>query len=232
MMASFFTSVFAEYDTGNKLKIGGELFDSRAYLQKPNSSASTTEINALELGQAYLNFDLSEITGDGSTSSLTTGRFTKNMGSRRLMARNLFRNTINSFTGASFDWKGTNKDQMTVLWTMPQTRLPSDVPGILDNAVVIDRESLDLQFYGGSYTLANVLGGSLEVYGYGLYEQDSGTGLRAVQTRNRRLFTPGARLMRMPKPGQYDYEVEAIYQTGLARETTAITDRRDLEVSA
>ena len=97
---------------------------------------------------------------------------------------------------------------------------------------MFDRESLDLQFFGGSYTFANVFGGTLEVYGYGLYEQDTGTGLRAVQTRNRRLFTPGFRLWRAPKPEQLDYEVEADYQTGLARETTAITDRRDLHVSA
>ena len=180
-----------------------------ATCEKPNSSASTTEVNALELTQAYLNFDLSDETGNGSNSSLTAGRFTKDIGSRRLMARNDYRNTINAFTGASFDWQGANKDQMTLFWTMPHNRLPSDMPGILDNAIVFDRENLDLQFFGSSYTFANVFGGSLEVYGYGLYEQDSGTGLRAVQTRNRRLFTPGFRLWRAPKPGQLDYEVEA-----------------------
>ena len=141
------------------------------------------------------------------------------------MARNDYRNTINAFPGASFDWQGANKDQMTVFWAMPHNRLPSDMAGILDNAIVIDRENLDLQFFGSTYTFANVFGGSLEIYGYGLYEQDSGTGLRAVQTRNRRLFTPGA-------PGQWDYDFEAIYQTGLVRETTAITDTRDLSVSA
>jgi hypothetical protein len=53
-----------------------------------------------------------------------------------------------------------------------------------------------------------------------------------VQTRNRRLFTPGARLFRGAKPGTFDYEFEAVYQTGLVRETTAVTDRRDLDVSA
>jgi hypothetical protein len=68
------TNIFAEYDTGHKIKIGGEVFDSRGYLQKPNSSASATEVNALELTQAYLNFDLSDETGNGSNSSLTAGR--------------------------------------------------------------------------------------------------------------------------------------------------------------
>ena len=87
------------------------------------------------------------------------------------MARNDYRNTINAFTGASFDWQGKNKDQMTVFWAMPHNRLPSDVPSILDNAIVFDQENLDLQFYGSSYIFANVFGGTLELYGYGLYEE-------------------------------------------------------------
>ena len=53
-----------------------------------------------------------------------------------------------------FDWQGKNKDQMTVFWAMPHNRLPSDVPSILDNAIVLDQENLDLQFYGSSYTFA------------------------------------------------------------------------------
>ncbi len=231
VLASFLTTVFVEYDAG-RVKIGGELFDSRGYFQKRNSSAFTTEVNALELGQAYLDIGLSDVTGEGSKSSLTVGRFTKNIGSRRLVSRQQFRNTINAYTGVSFDWRGANKDQLTLLWTMPHTRLPDDIPGILDNGIEFDRESLDLQLFGGSYTFANVFGGSLEVYGYGLYERDSGTGLRSVQTRDRRLFTPGIRLARTPRPGEVDYDLEAIYQTGLARDTAAATDTRDLDVSA
>ena len=128
---------------------------------------------------------------------------------------------MNSFTGLSYDWKGANKDQMTLLWTMPQTRLPDDTRGIRNNTIEFDRESPDLQLFGGSYTFAKVFGGSLEVYGYGLYEQDTGTGPQSVQTRNRRLFTPGVRLARGKKPGELDYDFEAIYQKGLVRETTA-----------
>ena len=231
-LASFFTNIFAEYNLGT-VKIGAELFDSRGYGEPRNSAVSTNEVNALELGQAYLNVDLSDVLHDGSRSSLTAGRFTKDIGSRRLVARNLMRNTINSFTGLSYDWKGTNKDQMTLLWTMPQTRLPDDTRGIRNNTIELDSESPDFQLFGGSYTFAKVFGGSFEVYGYGLYEQDTGTtGPQSVQTRNRRLFTPGARLARAKKPGQWDYDFEAIYQTGLARETTAVTDTRDLKVSA
>ncbi|WP_455973411.1 alginate export family protein [Methylorubrum populi] len=227
ILASFLGTLFVEYDAG-PVRFGGELFDSRGYFQRRNSTAAATEINALEIGQLYLDADLSAFTGEGSKSSITAGRQTKNVGSRRLISRQQFRNTINAYTGVSFDWQGANKDRMTLLWFMPHTRLPGDVPGLLDNEIVWDRESLDLQLFGGSYTFANVFGGTFEVYGYGLYEQDA----PGFQTRNRRLFTPGARLARAPKPGQFDWDFEGIYQTGLARDTAAITDTRDLDVSA
>lgn len=229
ILNSYLTTLFVEYRTG-PVRIGGELFDSRGYFQRRNSSAFTTEVNALEPGQAYLALDLG---GEaGGTSGLTLGRFTKNIGSRRLVSRQQFRNTINAYTGLSYDWQNAGKDRLTVLWTLPHTRLPDDTDGILDNDIAFDRESLDLQLFGASFTKAGVLGGSLEVYGYGLLERDSGTGLRSVQTRDRRLFTPGIRLARAPGPGRFDYDVEAIYQTGRARETAAATDRTDLDVSA
>jgi len=229
ILNSYLTTLFMEYRAG-PVRIGGELFDSRGYFQRRNSSAFTTEINALEPGQAYLALDLGAVAG--GTGSLTLGRFTKNIGSRRLVSRQQFRNTINAFTGLSYDWQNPGKDRLTVLWTLPHTRLPDDPEGLRDNGIAFDRESLDLHLFGASYTKAGVLGGALEVYGYGLLERDSGTGLRSVQTRDRRLFTPGIRLARAPAPGQVDYDLEAIYQTGLARETAAATDRTDLGVSA
>lgn len=230
-LASFFTDIFAEYNLGT-VKIGAELFDSRGYFAPQNSAVSTTDVNAFQLGQAYLNVDLTGAFQDGSRSSLTAGRFTKDMGSRRLIARPLYRNTMNAFTGLSYDWKGANTDRMTLLWTMPHRLLPNDTRGIHNNTIEMDSESPDLQLFGGSYTFAKVFGGSLEIYGYGLYEQDSGTGPESVQTRNRRLFIPGVRLARKKKAGELDYDFEAIYQTGLSRETTAVTDTRDLNVSA
>lgn len=232
ILNSYLTTLHVEYGIKGPVRLGVELFDSRGFFQQRNSSASTTEINALEPGQAYLTLDTGDLGGDGAKSSLTVGRFTKNIGSRRLVSRQQFRNTINAYTGASFDWQGANRDKFTALWVMPHTRLPDDVDGILDNGIEFDRESLNLQLFGASYTFADILGGTFELYGYGLYEQDSGTGPRSVQTRDRRLFTPGLRLARRPRVGAFDYDFEAIYQTGLARETAAATDLRDLTVSA
>ncbi len=226
------TTLFAEYDTG-PVRIGGEVFDSRAYFQRRTSSSiATTEVNALELGQAYLGFDLDDAAGAGTVSTLTVGRFTQNIGSRRLVARNQFRNTINAFTGIAYDWQNADKDKLRLFYTLPHYRLPDDRDGLLGNGIAWDRESFDLQLFGGSFTKAKVLGGTLEAYGYGLLERDENRQLEGLQTRDRRLFTPGVRLFRGPKAGQLDHDVEAILQTGLARNTAAVTDVTDVPVLA
>lgn len=231
-LVSMHMTFFAEYDTG-PVRIGGELFDSRAYLQRRNSnSIATTEVNALELGQAYLGLDLEDALGAGTVSTVTVGRFTQNIGSRRLVARNQFRNTINAFTGIAYDWQNSGKDRLRLFWTMPHYRLPDDRAGILSNSVEWDHEGLDTQLFGGIFTKAGVLGGILEIYGYGLLEEDSGSQLEGIQTRDRRLFTPGLRFYRAPKAGQFDHELEAVYQTGVARNTAAAADVTDVPVSA
>lgn len=223
---SFRTTLFAEYTHG-PVHLGAELFDSRGYGQRPGSSVGTTEVNAVELGQAYVAVDLGEGAGTAAPGRVTVGRFTMDDGSRRLIARNQFRNTINAFTGARLDWR-EGEGAVRLFWTMPQIRQPDDVQGVRDNVVRWDRETTDLQFFGGSYTRQGVLGGSLEVYGYGLAERDS----PRLATRNRRLFTPGVRLYRAPKAGRLDYDLEGIYQTGHARASTRPTDLADLSVSA
>ena len=215
------TTLFAEYHRG-PMRLGAELFDSRGHGERRTSSVSTTEVNAFELGQAYVSLDL-----DSSGDAVSVGRFTMDDGSRRLVARNQFRNAINSFTGARFDWRGEHATGR-LFWTMPQVRRPDDLDGIRGNAVRWDRESPDLQFFGGSYTRRLASGASLEIYGYGLQERDSAR----LATRNRRLFTPGVRLYRTPRAGLVDYDLEGVYQTGHARGSSKPTDTRDLKVEA
>lgn len=215
------TSLAATYDAG-PVTVGGELVDSRAYFENRASSVGTTEVNALEPIQAYVTGHL------GGGASLTAGRFTMNLGSRRLVARAAYRNTTNAFTGARFDWSSRAGDALTVFWTMPQTRLPDGLAAIEDNHVELDRERSGLQFFGVSGTKARVLGGTLEAYVYRLAEDDS----PSQQTRNRHLWTPGLRLYRAPASGAIDWELEGAWQTGRTRATTAPTDTGDLDVSA
>lgn len=229
-MLSMQTTLFVEYRPG-PVRLGAELFDARGYFQKPLSSAGTGEVNALEMAQLYVGLDLGETLGAGSLGTLTAGRFTMNIGSRRLIARNAFRNSVNAFTGLRLDWTGAGqagggRDRATVFWAMPHLRLPRDPRSIRRNEVEFDRESTDLQLLGASYTRAGILGGSLEIYAYGLLERDA----PGFPTTNRRLFTPGIRLFRAAAEGRFDHDLEVIHQFGTARETILAVD--DLDVSA
>lgn len=226
-LVSLRTILTAEYDFG-PVRVGGELRDGRIYDADPSSPAGTGEVNALEPVQAYVGADLEDALGEGSTTAIDFGRFTLDLGSRRLAADDGFRNTTNGFTGIRANWLGKGQEKATLFLTMPQIRLPSDKESILDNDVELDEESTDLIFWGGIVTLpAVVRGASLDLYFYGLDEDDSSD----TATRNRHLFTPGFRLLRQPKEGAWDFEIEAVYQFGDIR-TSTVADAAQQDVSA
>jgi hypothetical protein len=111
---------------------------------------------------------------------------------------------------------------------MPQERLPGDAASIRDNEFELDREGSDLQLFGAHYqSRLDALDASLELYGYGLLEDDRPD--RA--TRNRQLYTPGMRLLRKPRDGAFDFELEAAYQLGTIRTGKAATAAKQ-DVSA
>ena len=217
--------LFAEYRHG-AFRFGGELQDSRTYFQTARSTVGTTEVNALEPLQAYVGTDLTKTFG--LPGALTAGRFTMDIGSRRLVARNNYRNTINSFTGLRYDWAGENGDTLRLFYTLPDYRLPDELAEIRSNAVQVDRPSTALQFFGGAYKIANVFGGSVQLQSYGLTEYDTVD----LPTRNRNLFTPAIRFARESVVGRFDYDFEGVYQTGRSRTSTSAADRTDRPVSA
>ncbi|MFC7497804.1 alginate export family protein [Enterovirga sp. GCM10030262] len=220
-------SLFAEYDAG-PVRIGGELIDSRAYDTDPGGPVGTGEVNTLEPVQAYIGFDLDDALGKDSRSSLTLGRLTMDLGSRRLIGRNNFRNTTNAFTGARFAYAGAGGDSLTLFYTLPHNRLPSDKESILDNEVQWDDESNALTFWGGFYTRPDLIGGvSGDFYLFALDEDDR----HNFPTRDRKLFTPGLRLFKDPKASRLDLEFEAALQFGDIRSGIA-SDAAKQDVSA
>lgn len=221
------TSLFAEYHPG-PLHAGLEVIDSRVYFEGGRSAVSTSEVNAVELSQAYIGWRAPETLGIPGLTDITAGRFTMDDGSRRLIARNQFRNTVNAFTGVRAEWSDGPRYRVNLFWTMPQIRLPTDAEKLRENAAEFDLESTDQQFYGGSVTLGIPLEASLELYAYRLEESDRPD----LPSRNRALTTPGARLFRAPQVGAIDWDLEGVYQTGHQRATTAPTDRKDLATDA
>ncbi|WP_414901967.1 alginate export family protein [Sphingomonas flavalba] len=209
-LLAFRTIVGARYRAG-AVELGAELRDSRAYLAERDSPISTGEVNALELVQAYVRARV------GTAATLQAGRFVLSPGSGRLVADDSYRNTTNGFTGFRLDL-GEEDDAgpAAVLFAvLPQNRLPDGRDALLANRVAVDRESFDTVLIGGVGT-APLAGARVQGGYYLLSERDGG---RA--TRDRRLHTLTARLLRDPQPGAVDFDIEYARQFGRAAASTA-----------
>ena len=221
------TIVTGEYRTG-ELKLGAELYDSRVYGGDAGTPISTNEVNTLELVQAYVGYEVPDAFGPGTKLSLQAGRFTLNLGSRRLVAADDYRNTTNGYTGLRADLGLPDDLSATLIYTLPQVRLPDNRPDIVDNQVKFDRESFDLVLWGGLVTrkLAEKRS-AVEISYYHLRERDA----PKLATRDRSLETVGLRIYRDPAAGRADFESETIYQFGSVSASPAPTAVR-LDVSA
>lgn len=212
-LVSVRTTLAADYDAG-PIRIGAELYDSRAYGAEPGSAIGTGEVNALELVQAYVAADLDERFGHGSKATLRAGRFLLNLGSRRLVAADDYRNTTNGYTGLHFDLRTVDGFGAALFYTLPQMRRPDDPDAIRANGVGIDRESFDLRLWGGYLSRQRLFGQTMAEIGYVRLKERDAPGR---PTRNRDLHSVSARIIREPATGRFDYELEGIGQLGATR---------------
>lgn len=227
-MLSFRTLITARYDFGG-VHLTAELDDARSYFQHGQSTAGTSESNALEPLQAYLGVELGAVAGQQGKGVLRLGRFTASSGSGRLLDRPDWSNSPNSFLGANLDWSSARGDRLTLIAARLFDKLPSDRASIEDNQVELDRANPGLHFWGGSFTRAKALAGAnAEVFAYALDERD-----RAGRaTRDRDLFTFGGRINRAPGKGKVDFELEGALQHGTTRGSTSASDLLDRKVRA
>lgn len=210
-------------------RVGAELQDARLALWDAGTPLDTTQVNALELLQAYAAWRGEGALGAGSTTELLLGRQTLDLGQRRLVARNAFRNTINSFSGGRLHWQGAGGEQLHAFFFLPLARLPDTREGLEEARAVLDEASWAQRFWG-LHGRSGELGtaGRLEVYYYDLNEADE----EARQTRDRRLHTLGGRLARTPAAGAFDHDLEAALQWGATRASASPADVRDLDQRA
>lgn len=207
------TIVSAEY-RGDGFRIGAELYDSRAYLDRAGSPISANEVNTLELVQAYVAADFKDPFGPGTSAQVQLGRMMLNLGSRRLVAADDYRNTTNGYTGVRADLKAADGTVATLIYTLPQVRLPDDLPSIQAEKVRWDRESFDLRLWGGIVARPNTIAGAtVEASYFRLQERDA----PGRPTRNRDLQTIGTRIIRDPKAARWDFEAEGVYEFGDVR---------------
>lgn len=208
----------------NWAALGVEVIDARAYAS--DSAPWTNQIvDPLDLLRAYGAVRARGLFATGDALSVTMGRMTMDLGSRRLLARNEFRNTVNAFTGIDMRWTSARQDALRAFAVAPVVRRPSGREELADNRLRPDRENVRVTLVGAameSRPLAARL--RVEAYALGLLEQDG----PATPSSNRGLVTEGARLLRAPEPGAIDGECEVMVQHGTSRASTSQGDSHDL----
>ena len=156
---------------------------------------------------------------------MSAGRITLDVGSRRLVARNRFRNTINGFTGVQGIWVNSQGAIVQAFYTFPINCEPEESQKLLRNSNEPDDESFETRFWGvhvSDKELWTFL--HAEIYVFGLHENDR----PGVATRNRNLYTPSARLVKEAHPGNYDYGLEVALQFGTSLSSTTTANTTDL----
>jgi hypothetical protein len=213
------TQLRAEWRHG-ALQIVGEVWDSRLWGANTTSPISTGEVNTLEPVQAYLQANLGPILGKDTTTTVQAGRMMLNLGSRRLIAADDYRNTTNGYTGLRADLATRGGTTATAFFAMPQTRLPDVQASLLDNGRALDKESLSATLWGG--LLAHQAKGSpyLAEASFIRFAERDATGR---PTRDRHLNNAGLRFAADPRPAHVDGGAEAIYQWGTTSTSLAPT---------
>lgn len=208
-LISLRTTLLGEYRKG-PFRVAAELYDSRVWEDDAGSPAGTGEVNTVELVQAFVAADFDSPFAPGK-ASVQAGRFMLNLGSRRLVAADDYRNTTNGYTGVRIDAALPAGVRGTAIWVMPQVRLPDDGASVRDSQIEWDKESDDLTLWGGVVSRPNTFGEAMVEASYFHLEEKDAAGR---PTRDRSLDSVSLRLIRDPAPGKLDYEVEVIGQTG------------------
>jgi hypothetical protein len=192
----------------DRLHFVGEILDSRAELNDVGSFINNTVVNTLEPLQAYIAW-AGENTEHRNTGTLRVGRLTLDLGKRRVMSRNRFRNTVNNFVGA--DWQRSNAGggSLHAFYLAPMRHLPTDRASLLDNEFVLDHAARDTAVRGFFYALPESRRDVfIETYALD-YRADTGNAESSAD-----FVSVGMRIYRPPEPARWHYEFELIAQAG------------------
>ena len=191
-----------------------ELADSRAWANDP-ALLNDRLVNPLEPLNARVGLALENL-------RLDLGRHTIDLGSRRLVARNDFRNTINAFTGLDARYRADGHT-VRAFAVVPVVREPRAGPALIRNELVLDRENFDALLTGLAWAAPPARAFTVDTAIVGYVERDG-----AIASTDRRLVTASLRLQRPPRPNTLDVQLELFGQAGVVRATNAPADTTDL----
>ncbi len=176
-----------------------EFEDSRVYLNDSQSTVNVTMRDEHDVLQAYIALDFNRKAGDGPRHTLYAGRQSFDLGSRRLFARNRYRNTTNHYDGLRFTTAVAKKWSLDTFFLGP---LQMEM-----NA--LDRPAKGTYIWGGYFALSPKFADTWDIYYFGFWRNPPDS--NAVK---RRYSTLGIRLFRENRPLKLGYEVESAWQFG------------------
>ncbi len=222
------TNLLTEINLTN-WKFGFEVLDARQAHADQSTPLSTGIVNPVDVLQTYVQWNQADLFTTGSNSSLKLGRFTMDIGSRRFVARNRFRNTINAFTGIDAKFAQTNGQVIRAFYTLPVHRRPTEFKKLLDNDTKGDKQNTEVKFWGLYYAFPESTFAKwdslAELFYFGLHESDT----HDRPTRNRDIQTVGGRIYKKPSTNHFDYQFETAFQFGDSRSSTSPSNRENLD---
>ncbi len=214
----------------NKFRIAVELLDARTLGSDLNTGATPNTVNytpfpannasadTWDFAQGYASWADQNVLNSGLGTELKFGRQTMDLGSRRLVARPIFRNTVNNFTGFRTRVLDYEQWQFNAFVTVPVLRYPNynsvtPNPDLLNNTKW-DEEDFHTWFSGGIFEYNNIYKNiNAEIALYQLNEGDSSLN----PTRNRNYWTPTIRFFQKPTKGKFDFQAEGMGQFGTVK---------------
>jgi hypothetical protein len=204
-----------------------EFIDCRQELADSGTRLTTSLVDPTDILQAYASATFKDvISGD---IIVHVGRQTVDLGSRRFIARQSYRLTINSFDGIDVQWKNSAGINVHAFYFQPVNIRPTTTSELLDNKDKLDESTSGTKFYGAFASFSKLpLVENLETYAFFLNEKDSDE----YPTADQDLCTPGFRLFSKAAKNKIDYEIEAAGQFGESYSSTKATDTKKLDNTA
>ncbi len=225
------TSLWLQAKLGN-FRVATEVMDSRAldnvgtHVNGVVNGVNNNMVDTADFVQTYVSWADKDVFASNIGVEAKVGRQTMDLGSRRLVARPIYRNTVNSFTGLRLRVLEQDKWTFNGFVTMPVVHFPSTAVAISNDTTRFDQEATSTVFSGGILEGYNLfMGVNSELYLYNLNEADSYNN----PTRKRRYFTPGARFYIKPSKGHFDFQAEGMGQFGTVKYNTTSTQDQQHE---
>jgi len=199
-----------------------ELVDARAYLDDAGTPLSPSFVNATDLLQGHLRW---QFPGPGGWQhALHAGRATLDIGSRRFVERNGYRNTINSYDGLYWIARGADGRRLDAFYVAPVRLQPRGRDALDGNDWNPDDADPSRRYWGlhGQRPAWLKVGDralQADLFAYGLKETDR----NGEQTADRAVWEVGTRLYAAPQSGSWDLDLETAWRRGRRRESVLPT---------